>query len=166
MAKYILPHFGQIDSEKLDEYYDVSINFHDSEIQIDLNFGSSAIDTNRLDIAKRFIEQIADFDFKNKKYIEQDFKDNNSDTVREYIDHHLEELGEDELSELIDPTKKKISKQEQMLKKLTLVRMGLYPDSDDQFAIFDYSIGQEITQYLVILFVDEFGNLDYITMES
>lgn len=43
--------------------------------------------------------------------------------------------------------------------------MGLYPDSDDQFAIFDYSIGPEITQYLVVLFIDEFGDLDYITMQ-
>lgn len=109
---------------------------------------------------------MADYDFKNKKYIEQDYKDEDADTVREYIDHHLDELGETEISELIDTSNKKISQGDQLVKKLHLVRMGLYPDSEDQFAIFDYSIGPEITQYLVVLFIDEFGNLDYITMES
>ena len=166
MARYILPHFGQLDSENVDEYYDTTIKLHDSDIRVDLNFESSSIETSRLEIARRFIEQIADFDYKNKKYIEQDFKDKDADTVKTYIEHHLDELGDDELNELIDASNKKLSRQEQLLKKLQLVRMGLYPDSEEQFAIFDYSIGEEITQYLVVLFVDEFGNLDYITMES
>ena len=53
-----------------------------------------------------------------------------------------------------------------LLKKLHLVRVGLYPDSKDQFAIFDYSIGKELTNYLVVINTDENGNLEYMTMES
>lgn len=166
MAKYVLPCFGQLDSENLEEYYDCEINFNNTMVSVDLNFGDRKIDISRLEIAKKFIEQLADYDFKNKKYIEQDYKEDVGDTVRAYIEHHLDELGETELNELIDPSNKKISQEDQVVKKLHLVRMGLYPDSDDQFAIFDYSIGPEITQYLVVLFIDEFGDLDYITMES
>lgn len=166
MAKYILPHFGQLDSEDLEEYYDVTIKLTDTDVQVDLNFGSKKCDLSRLEIAKKFIEQLADFDFKNRKYIEQDYQDEDADTLKTYIDYHIEELGEDELNEIIDPNNKKISKEQQMLKKLHLVRMGLYPDSEDQFAIFDYTIGSDITDHLVVLFTDESGNLDYITMES
>ena len=50
--------------------------------------------------------------------------------------------------------------------KLQLVRVGIYPDSTGQFAIFDYSLGQEMTNYLVVINTDENGNLDYMTMES
>ncbi|MBK8496483.1 MAG: DUF2004 domain-containing protein [Chitinophagaceae bacterium] len=32
--------------------------------------------------------------------------------------------------------------------------------------MFDYSIGQEITNYLIVINTDENGNLDYMTMES
>jgi hypothetical protein len=53
-----------------------------------------------------------------------------------------------------------------MLSKLHLVRVGLYPDSEDEFAIFDYSIGQELTQYLVVINTNEDGEIDYMTMES
>ena len=166
MAKYVLPHFGQLDTEKLEEYYDTKIIYDDREIMLDLNFDNHTIDISRLDIAKKFLAQLADYDFKNKRYIEQDYHDKEADTVREYIEHHLEELGEDELNELINPANKKNPQHEQLLKRLHLVRMGLYPDSEDQFAIFDYSIGRDLTQYLVVLFLDEFGNLAYITMES
>ncbi|MFN8242844.1 MAG: DUF2004 domain-containing protein [Ferruginibacter sp.] len=166
MAKYTLPCFGQLDTENLEEYYDTVIRYNNSEVSIDLNFCDTRVDPGRLEIAKKFIEQIGDFDLKNKQYIEQDYRDEDADTVREYVAHHLEELGDDELDALIDPSNKKLNKEEQLVKRLSLVRMGLYPDSDDQFAIFDYSIGPDITQYLVVLFTDEFGNLDYITMES
>lgn len=166
MAKYTLPCFGQLDTENLEEYYDTVIRYNNSEVSIDLNFCDTRVDPGRLEIAKKFIKQIGDFDLKNKQYIEQDYRDEDADTVREYVAHHLEELGDDELDALIDPSNKKLNKEEQLVKRLSLVRMGLYPDSDDQFAIFDYSIGPDITQYLVVLFTDEFGNLDYITMES
>jgi hypothetical protein len=44
--------------------------------------------------------------------------------------------------------------------------VGIYPDSEDQFAIFDYSLGQGISNYLVVIYTDENGNLDYMTMDS
>jgi len=138
----------------------------DNDVQIDLNFGNKRCDLSRLEIAKKFINQLADFDFKNRKYIEQDYQDEDTDTLKTYIEYHLEELGEDELSEIIDFNNKKVSKEKQLLKKLHLVRMGLYPEGEDQFAIFDYSIGSDITDQLVVLFTGESGQLDYITMES
>ena len=52
------------------------------------------------------------------------------------------------------------------MNSLRLVRVGLFPDSEDRFAIFDYSIGRNLTQYLVVINTDENGNLDYMTMES
>ncbi len=46
------------------------------------------------------------------------------------------------------------------------MRIGLYPDSDGQFAIFDYSIGRDLVDYLVVINTDENGMLEYMTMES
>jgi hypothetical protein len=166
MANYTLPHFGQLDLTNLAEFYNVNIQFNGQQIQIDLNFENKTIDTKNLDIAKRFIENITDFDKKNKKYIEQDYADEDSDTVKTYVEHHLEEVDKAELIGLVDFENKKISPEQQLAKALRLVRLGLYPDSEDQFAIFDYSIGQELTQYLVVINTDQNGKLDYMTMES
>lgn len=166
MANYTLPHFGQLDLTNLDEFYNVNMEFNGQEIQIDLNFENKSINTKSLDMAKTFIENITDFDKKNKKYIEQDYADEDSDTVKTYVEHHLEEIDKAELIGLVDFENKKMSPEQQLVKALRLVRLGLYPDSEDQFAIFDYSIGQELTQYLVVINTDQNGKLDYMTMES
>lgn len=166
MANYTLPHFGQLDPTNLDECYDADIDLNGQEIQIELNFENKTIDTRRLDIVRKFIESIASFDKKNKKYIDQDYADKDCDTVKTYVEHHLEEIDKKELTELVDFGNKSLSARKQLVKALRLVRLGLYPDSVDQFAIFDYSIGQELTQYLVVINTDQDGKLDYMTMES
>ena len=166
MANFTLPHFGIIDSELLDEYYHVDIDYSNTIVQVDLNFEKKIIDPDRLDIVFRFINNIRIHDLNNKKYIENDFNDSNGDTVREYLEHHTEELATDDLASLIGSEVKTADQPQLLLKKLHLVRVGLYPDSADQFAIFDYSIGRQLTDYLVVVNTDENGNLDYITMES
>ena len=164
MSTYHLPPFGELETESLDSYYDVDIDFEGRTIQLDLNFEEETIDAKRLDLAKTFITRLSEFNQKNLVAIQEDFDD--GDTVKEYIDHHLKELANEDLAVLIDRNNKKISQDMQLLAKLQLVRVGLYPGSDEQFATFDYSIGQELTNYLVVLFTNEKGELDYMTMES
>ncbi|MEP7164642.1 MAG: DUF2004 domain-containing protein [Ferruginibacter sp.] len=166
MANIKLPYFGILDPASLDEYYDADIDLNGMEIQIDLNFDNTTIDIKRLEAVKQFIENLRIHDLNNKKYIQKDFDDADGDTVRFYVENHLEELGIDDLNELIGPGTKTADQPKLLLKKLHLVRVGLYPDSDTQFAVFDYSIGKELTNYLVVINTDENGNLDYMTMES
>ncbi|HVU58291.1 MAG TPA: DUF2004 domain-containing protein [Puia sp.] len=166
MSTYTLPYFGQLDLANLEDYYQVEIEFEGGTIEIDLNFEETSIDAKRMDKAVKFIETISAFDKKNKKYIEKDFKDEEGDTVREYISHHLQDINREELAGLVDFDNKSVSPEEQLFKQLRLVRMGLYPESEDQFAIFDYSIGVDLTNYLVVINTDEKGKLDYMTMES
>jgi hypothetical protein len=164
MSTYNLPPFGDLETEALDSYYDVDIDFEGRTIQLDLNFEEDTIETKRLDMVKDFIARLSEFNKKNLVSIHEDFDD--GDTVKEYIEHHLEELTKEDLAALIDNNNKKVSQDLQLLGRLQLVRVGLYPGSDEQFATFDYSIGQELTNYLVVLFTNEKGELDYMTMES
>jgi hypothetical protein len=166
MTEYTLPHFGKLATENLEEYYDVNIEFDGNEIQIDLNFEDKTIDTITMDKVKNFIENIENYDKLNKTYIFNDYNDEDGDTVKSYLEHHLEEVGKEELSNLINFDDRTTEPEMQLLKKLKLVRVGFYPDNEDNFAIFDYSIGEEITNYLVVINTDENGQLDYMTMES
>ncbi len=166
MATIKLPHFGILDPASVKEYYDVDIEFNGSEVEIDLNFEKNSIDVKRLETVKQFIENLRIHDLNNKKYIQQDFDDEDGDTVRFYLNHHLEELASDDIADLVGSNVKSTEQAGRLLNKLQLVRVSLYPDSEDQFAIFDYSIGKELTNYLVVINTDENGNLDYMTMES
>jgi Protein of unknown function (DUF2004)/Uncharacterized protein conserved in bacteria (DUF2262) len=166
MANYSLPHFGNLDPKNLEEYYDVDIDFNGQKIQLDLNFENKYIDTKRLDIIKQFIENISEFDKKNKKYIEQDYADEDCDTVRTYIEHHIENFDKDELSEFIDFDNKVTSPEIQLMNSLRITRIGFYPDSEENFATFDYSINPETTDQLVVIFTYPTGEINYMTMES
>lgn len=166
MANFKLPYFGNIDNTSLDDYYATDIDFNGLEIQIDLNFENHTIDIKRLEIVKHFMENLRIHDLNNKRYLQSDFDDKEADTVRVYLKNHLEELGTDELIELIGRGTKTIDQPKLLLKKLHLISVGLYPDNEAAFAIFDYTIGKELTNYLVAIYTDENGNLDYLSMES
>jgi len=166
MAEYALPYFGNLPTENLEEYYDVDIELNGNEIQVDLNFENQTVDTLILDKVKNFIEKLEEFDKLNKTYILNDYNDEDGDTVKFYLEHHLEELNKEELTKLVNFNDTITEPEQQLLSKLKLVRVGLYPDNDDNFAIFDYSIGKDITNYLVVINTDENGQLDYMTMES
>ena len=166
MAEYALPYFGNLPTENLEEYYDVDIELNGNEIQVDLNFENQTVDTLILDKVKNFIEKVEKFDKLNKTYILNDYNDEDGDTVKFYLEHHLEEVDKEELTKLVNFDDTIIEPEQQLLSKLKLVRVGLYPDNEDNFAIFDYSIGKDITNYLVVINTDENGQLDYMTMES
>ena len=166
MSMYTLPHFGQIDLTKLEECYDVTIEFNGGETEIDLNFEQKTIDTYRLDIVKGFLDNLSDFDKKNKEYINQDFADDNCDTVKTYVEFCIQELGENELADVVDLTNKSIDPEVQLINALRLVRIGFFPDERNHFVTFDYSISRDLTDDLVVIFTDENGKMDYMTMES
>ena len=166
MANYSLPHFGQIDLTNLDEYYNVEIDFDGQKIEVDLNFEEKSIDSKQMDTVKKFMGKIPDYDKKNKKYIERDYADEDGDTVKMYVEHHLEEIDKTELAGLVDFNNKSVSPEKQLVKALSLVRVGFYPHDDDEFAIFDYSISKKLTNYLVVISTDKNGKLEDMTMES
>ena len=166
MAEYALPYFGNLPTENLEEYYDVDIELNGNEIQVDLNFEHQTVDALILDKVKNFIEKLEKFDELNKTYILNDYNDEDGDTVKFYLEHHLEEVDKEELTKLVNFDDTITEPEQQLLSKLKLVRVGLYPDDEDNFAIFDYSIGEDITNYLVVINTDENGQLDYMTMES
>jgi hypothetical protein len=77
----------------------------------------------------------------------------------------------DELSKIIDTSQESSSFKTQLLEKLQLIRVGLYPNGKygaTYFAAFDYSIeidGEPCNQLLVVK-TNEKGKLDNIAWES
>ncbi len=166
MANFSLPHFPELNPKNLDEYYDTEIDFNGHEIQIDLNFEHKNIHTDRLDIVKEFIENLKSYDTKNKKHIEQDYANEGCDTVRTYVEHCIENFDQEELADFIDFDNKTVTNEIQLMNSLRLVRIGFYPDSEENFATFDYSINPEIADHLVVIFINATGEMNYMTIES
>jgi len=165
MSEYTLPYFEKLATDNIQEYYAIDIPFKNDTIQIDLNFESRIIDIKILDKVKSFIERIDQFDKMNLIQIHKDYSENGE--VKEFIVFHIEEI-EDELLEL-NIISDGENKETQFLSNMKLVRIGLYPDGkygSNNFAVFDYTVNQDLTNQLIVLNTDENGVFDHISWES
>lgn len=168
MTDYLLPPFGQINLDALNEDYRSQIELNGKYISLDINFAKTSIAKNAMDTIKYFIENINDFDKQNKGYINIDFNDENGKTVKEYVGFHVEELG-DEFLEQIGIDSNEMDKEQQFLTKLHLTRVGLYPDgkyNTSYFAVFDYTVNKDLTDELIVVNTDDKGNLYHLSWES
>ena len=164
--KYTLPYFGELDLTDLEDRYDVSFEFNGEEIDADLNFDEAKIEQKHLDIVKNFLDKLTEFDAKNHQHILNYFRSEKGDTVKEQLSFHLEQIPKDELVGLVDFNDTAVSPEEQLFKAIKLVRVGFYPHDEEQIVVFDYSIGRNLTDHIIVVDVDKKGNLNYITMES
>ncbi|MBX7227042.1 MAG: DUF2004 domain-containing protein [Chitinophagales bacterium] len=166
MTEFSLPYFGQLFSDRLEEYYCVEVDFNGREIQLDLNFEQDTLDLETINMLKQFIEDIEKLDKSNEQYLLNDYYDESGETVKFYLEHHLNNIPEEQLSTLINFKDQSVEPILQLLSKLNLVRVGLYPNDEENFAVFDYSIGKDFTNYLVVINLNVQKEVDYITMES
>jgi hypothetical protein len=164
-----LPHFGQIDLTQLKEYYSAETALSGTMLRLDLNFENKSISEEQAINIKVFLDNIPTLEIQNKSSIDKDFNDGGE--AADYINFYLDELDEEELENIIDHDDKDKPKEQQLLSKLKLIRIGLYPDGKygaDYYGVFDYSIdidGEPCNQLLVVK-TNENGDLDHITWES
>ncbi len=160
-----LEYFGKIDFNKTDESYDVPTTINGSEISFDLNFIEERVPKKFIQPAIDFISQIELLEQNANREIVTNF--NEGKTVKEYIEHHLEEFSDEDLRVLgIDKSEDIQKQKDQMLNKIHLKRICLYPEESESYGVFDYTINDDLTQYLIVVRFDDKGKIIEIVMES
>lgn len=160
------PDFSKVDIQKLEDYYDWTLNYGERKLNLDLNFETDSTNQSELNQIMEFVKKIPEFDNQNRNYIESDFAQDVSMTS-DYLNFYLDELDESELGGIIDLGNRKKSRNSLLMEQLNLIRVGIYPQAS-YFATFDYSIdidGEPCNQ-LLVLNINQDGTLDYITWES
>lgn len=149
-----------------DEYLVKSVEIDKQKIKIDLNFDNAKPSAEELNTLNSFLIQLSETIKVNTTEIRKEFESSEDNTVREYISHHLSEISKDELHQLIDPNDKTKSDEEKLFANIRLIRAGIYPQDQEQYAVFDYTIGEKYTQYLIVVITDKAGKIIDIVMES
>lgn len=165
MNTYPLLHFNDLDLDNLEEYYETRIDFNGHEVSIDLNFENTTISRDQMDIVGTFLASLTELDKKALHAMKDDLVDG-TNTVKEYLEFHLEEFDEADLKRLQLTATEPGQQQEQMITRLQLVRIGFYPDDPKSFAMMDYSFGRDITNYLLVIVLNDQEMIEDITMES
>jgi hypothetical protein len=118
----------------------------------------------QLDAAATFVRGLALFDATSREALLREQGDGSA--VRLYIDHHLSELPAPVLQSLFATTRASEIMPALFLTRMVLERVGLYPADETRTAVFDYTLDQDATNYLVAVSFDAEGVVTSIDMES
>ncbi len=79
-------------------------------------------------------------------------------------------FSEQEFNDFISDTDSKLTLERRILKKLTLVRVGLYIDTSDEFLVLDYAFGKDFDKgfrdSILAVKINSDYKLDCIVMEG
>lgn len=161
-----VPVVGPIDFPAgTDGYWEFNLPMRGGEVPVDINVDGDELTRPMLEEIKAFIADAARFDDISREAFRQEHSKPEG-TVDTYLSHHAEELGEKDLARIFgveDPDELTI---DHLLDALQLKRIGLYPGSGDYTAVFDYTIDEEATDYLLAVEFDRDGKVYGISMDS
>lgn len=159
-----LPYFGKVDvNQELDLDADAEINGHD--VSLTLNLDHPDRPAGFKDTLVGVLDQMRQLEVKALSYLVVDL---HSETeVKEYIEHHLQEFEAEELKQLGLHELKGKERVQAFFDQLHLIRIGIYTEPDyPYYLVFDYTISRDLTQYLLVVKLDQSGQLVDLCMES
>jgi hypothetical protein len=167
MASFDLSPIGRVDfPNNADGCWEFSLSRADRSVLVDFNVDGDEMTKQGFDLVKQFVEQADAFESAARKAIEADFSSDPDSSSALYLSHHAEYLDDEERLEYFGTKDTGALGVEHLLSSLHLRRIGLYPDSEDYVAIFDYSLDPDATQYILAVEFDSSGRVVGISMES
>lgn len=167
MTSFDIPVVGPVDFPKAaDGYWQFELPMRGGDVPVDINADGEVFTREMLEEIKGFISDAARFDEIARDAFRTEFTDKPEGTVGTYLSHHAEELSEKELLKIFgveDPDDLGI---DHLLDALQLKRIGLYPGAEDFVAVFDFTIDDEATDYLLAVEFDRDGEVFGISMDS
>ena len=156
--------FGEIDPQNIEEYYDGEIVINGNAIEVDVNFESESVDIDTLNNVSKYTDTI---DTQIKKAFESLSADydlgEESETALFYLQHHKDELSNDELIKIFGTTE--ITK-DIFFKSVAVSRVGIYPEDEESYSVIDIKLPDEYTNYIMAVTFGADGELSYISMDS
>jgi len=159
-----LPFFGELNSNSLKDYYELQTQLGGNTVQLDLNFSGAKIEDHKLLIVKDYLDEVSKIINIAEKELLNDYE--NGEEVLEYLSYHIEEIDKEELDGFLVNADKSLSLEKQLFSILKLRRIGFYPADENDFATLDFTLGEKVSQYLLVVKMNDRKSVEYITMES
>jgi len=158
-----ITYFGEIDVNSPQEWNEGRVDIDNCQIELDLNFYDGVPDHNWVNEYENYIKDVKQHKSIVEAAIRSDYEEGGD--VKGYVDFHLEELESAVIYAVLEGSDTSKSKEERLLSALKLVRIGFYPGGDN-YAVWDYTIGKEITDLIVVVNTDTTGKINYVTWEN
>ena len=158
-----ITYFGEVEINSPQETTEGKVTLDNHQIELDLNFYGGVPEYDWVAEYENYINGLEQHKADVEVAIRADYEEEGD--VKEYIDFHLEELDAATVEKILAGTDTSESKEERLLSALKLVRIGFYPGNEN-YAVWDYTIGREIADMLVVVNTNSTGKINYVTWES
>lgn len=159
-----IKYFEELDSNKLEEYYSKEIELDSRKVEIDLNFESNSLSDEQAEKLNACLMELPSIITNSWQWIMNDYK--NGEEVSEYISFHLDDFFEDDPEEILKGTDSTLDNNDRFLQTLRVNRIGIYPDSVENYLIIDWMTDPELSNYILVVNCNDDFDLEYITVES
>ncbi|MDR0659952.1 MAG: DUF2004 domain-containing protein [Prevotellaceae bacterium] len=165
MKKYTLPYFGDIEPNEGDDFFETDTIVKENDLNLSIDFEGEYPTKESLDSVKQFLSQLPVCLEKARYYIDQEFSKVPS-FVKDYISFFKETMEENgDIEAYVDENDSSKSIEERLLNRFYLLRISICPNGDT-FAILDYTIDDEYTDDLLVVYLTDKGEPYGMTIES
>ena len=162
-----IPVLGSVNIEPaLDGCWAFQLDYLSHSVRLDFTVQGETLSQKSIDTVSTFVADLAAFDQRARRAINNEQELGGECAVQEYIDHHLEQFSKPQLLQSFGTEDAVAVSPALFLSKLRLHRIGLYPEDSEEPAIFDYTIDRELTDYVVVVRFNVQGNAFAVDMES
>ena len=161
---YSLPYFGIVDPEALNEYYDLRTEMAGQQVTVDINFDEACIAVEKLDQLRVRLGTLPALLGRAWDAVRESFL--HEQDARKYIDRHMDLLDSPELQKGLRQADASLSSEEKLFALVRPLRIGLYPEDEESYFVFDFSLSRELTDYLIVVVMTVDEKLRYVTTES
>jgi hypothetical protein len=168
MDKYVSKYFGEIDLNPVEEKDEEEVDFYESKFEykdtvITLNLliqDYKQVQQSDIAIIDNYLSNLSEHESTIQAALKQDLRAEG--VTNSYIERQIRQLDGEEINNLIFNTDKKLTEKEQLLSIISLHSINFYPEKeDDDFAIFDYTLGTELTDYLLVVVISKDLQIQY-----
>lgn len=162
-----LPVLGEVEfTDSADGVWDFEAQSPVGAISIDFNLEGKPLSPPLLDKAARLLGDLAALDGAARAAIRDDHAGGEGARSYEFLDYHVEELAPDQLDECFGTHAAESIGIEQLLAAVRLERLGFYLDNEEEFVIMDYKLAQDVSDQILVVYVNAVGEIQSVQMES
>jgi hypothetical protein len=157
--------FGTVDSSAPGSWQ-ATLTFSGRPVTVELVIDGNELPAESLASTLRLSDDIDSLDASARAALRRDLDQNEDSAVGLYSCHHLDELSDSTLLGLFGVVERDTLDADGFLGRLTLLRIGIHPENAARSVVCDYSLGAELTDYLLVVSFGASGQVTGVEMES
>jgi hypothetical protein len=148
-------------------FWDTNVSFAGRVVTVDLTIEEPGLSTSVLRELPQSLSDLEPLDRAARAAILSDAQSGDDDAAAVlYLTHHHEVLSREDYQRLFGVMVPDLTDPGPLLRRLALVRVGLYPEQEDRRILLDYSIDPDATSYLLSVSFDSHDDVTAVDLES